>query len=109
MSGIWGNKFKVSIFGESHCKAIGVVLDGVPSGMELDFDYISTEMKRRAPGKNKISTSRKEDSQYEIMSGVFNGKTTGTPLCALIWNKNPHSQDYEVLKNIIRPGHADYT
>lgn len=109
MSGIWGNKFKVSIFGESHGKAIGVVLDGVPSGIELDFDYISTEMKRRAPGKNKISTSRKEDDQYEIMSGVFNGKTTGTPLCALIWNKNQHSKDYEVLKNIMRPGHADYT
>lgn len=109
MSGIWGNKFKVSIFGESHGKAIGVVLDGIPSGIELDFDYISTEMKRRAPGKNKISTSRKEDDQYEIMSGVFNGKTTGTPLCALIWNKNQHSKDYEVLKNIMRPGHADYT
>ena len=109
MSGFWGNKFKVSIFGESHGKAIGIVLDGVPSGIELDFDYINIEMQRRVPGTNRISSPRKENDQYEIVSGVFNGKTTGTPLCVMIWNKNQHSKDYEALKDIMRPGHADYT
>lgn len=109
MSGIWGNNIKLSIFGESHGKSIGIVIDNLPAGIELDFDYINNEMKRRAPGKNEISTSRKESDEFEILSGFFNNKTTGTPLCAVIYNKNQHSKDYESIKSIMRPSHADYT
>ncbi len=109
MSGIWGNNIKLSIFGQSHGKAIGIVIDGLPAGIELDFDYINNEMQRRAPGKNKISTPRKESDEFDILSGYFNSKTTGTPLCAVIYNTNQHSKDYESIKNIMRPSHADYT
>jgi chorismate synthase len=106
---MWGKNIKLSIFGESHGKAIGVVIDGLPPGIELDIEYINKEMNRRAPGKNKISTSRKEGDKYEILSGYFNGKTTGTPLASVIYNTNQRSRDYEAVKSIMRPGHADYT
>ncbi|WP_123053678.1 chorismate synthase [Clostridium sp. JN-1] len=109
MSGTWGNKIKLSIFGESHGVGIGIVIDGLEPGLKIDMDYIKNQMKRRAPGLNKFSTSRKEADEFEIMSGIFNGKTTGTPLCAVIYNKNTHSKDYEKTKNLMRPGHADYT
>ncbi|MEJ8554475.1 chorismate synthase [Tepidibacter sp. Z1-5] len=109
MSGTWGNNIKLSIFGQSHGKAIGIVIDGLPAGIELNFDYINNEMQRRAPGKNKISTPRKERDEFDILSGYFNNKTTGTPLCAVIYNTNQNSKDYESIKNIMRPGHADYT
>lgn len=109
MSGVWGTSVKFSIFGESHGKCIGVVIDGLPPGIELDTYHIENEMKRRAPGKNLLSTQRKEEDSFEIMSGFFNGCTTGTPLCALIRNTDMHSQDYEKLKNVMRPGHGDYT
>lgn len=109
MSGVWGSKVKYSIFGESHGKAIGITIDGLPSGIELDLEEINREMLRRAPGKNKFSTPRQEKDQYEIVSGFFNGKTTGTPLCAIIRNGDQHSKDYEKTKNLMRPGHADYT
>lgn len=109
MSGTWGSKIKLSIFGESHGAGIGIVIDGLEPGLKLDMDYIKNQMKRRAPGLNKFSTSRKEADQFEIMSGIFNGMTTGTPLCAVIYNKNTHSKDYEKTKNLMRPGHADYT
>jgi chorismate synthase len=109
LSGVWGNKIKYSIFGESHGNGIGIVIDGLEPGIELDLDAISKEMERRAPGKNKLSTSRNEKDQFEILSGVFQDKTTGAPLCAIIRNSNQHSKDYSKTKDLIRPGHADYT
>ena len=109
MSGIWGNNIKISIFGESHGAAIGINIDGLPSGIELDLEKINFEMARRAPGKSNLSTARKEGDNVEILSGFFNGKTTGTPLCGIIRNSDMRSKDYGKLKNLMRPGHADYS
>lgn len=109
MSGVWGQNIKFSIFGESHGKAIGITIDGLPPGINLNIEEIEYEMRRRAPGQNEFSTTRKETDSFEILSGYFNDYTTGTPLCAVIWNKNQESKDYNELKNILRPGHADYT
>jgi chorismate synthase len=106
---MWGNNLKISIFGESHGGAIGVTIDGLPSGIDLDLSKIDKEMKRRAPGRNNLSTARKESDVPEILSGYFEGKTTGTPLCAIIRNSDTRSKDYGKLKNLMRPGHADYT
>ncbi|MDK2827532.1 chorismate synthase [Clostridium butyricum] len=108
MSGMWGNKLKVSIFGESHGAGIGITIDGLPSGIEIDMEEVLKEMARRAPGKSRLSTARKEGDQPEILSGFFEGKTTGTPLCAVIRNSDQHSKDYGKLKDLMRPGHADY-
>ena len=99
---------KYSIFGESHGPAIGVVLEGVPSGVELDMTAIQREMERRRPGRNNLSTARNEGDVPRILSGVFQGKTTGTPLCAVIENGDQHSGDYEATKHLARPGHADW-
>ncbi|URZ17355.1 chorismate synthase [Clostridium felsineum] len=109
MSGVWGNKIKLSIFGESHGKAIGIVINGIEPGVELNLDFINGEMERRAPGRTKYSTQRNEKDNFEIVSGFFEGKTTGTPLCAFIWNGNQHSKDYSNIKDFARPSHADYT
>lgn len=109
MSSIWGSKIKYSIFGESHGNAIGIVIDGLEPGIELNIDAIANEMKRRAPGTGKLVTSRAEKDKFEILSGFFNGRTTGTPLCAIIRNDDTHSKDYETTKDLLRPGHADYT
>lgn len=109
MSGTWGNNLKVSIFGESHGNAIGINIDGLPSGVEIDLDKIAEEMKRRAPGKSPLSTARQEKDIPEILSGFFEGKTTGTPLCGMIRNSDQHSKDYSQLKKLMRPGHADYS
>lgn len=109
MGGSWGNNIKISIFGESHGKSIGVVVDGLPAGIKLDLDYINFEMQRRAPGKSKLTTSRKEKDAFEILSGFFYERTTGTPLCAVIWNENQKSKDYKDIKDLMRPGHGDYT
>ena len=103
----WGSNLKISIFGESHGSGLGVVLDGIPSGLVMDNDFINSEMNRRAPGKDTLSTPRKEADSVEILSGVLNGKTTGTPICAVIRNTNTRSYDY--TPNILRPGHADFT
>ena len=97
-----------TIFGESHGPAIGVVLEGVPAGLELDWEAIRVEMARRAPGKSDLSTARKEADQVEVISGLFEGKTTGAPLCAVIANTDVRSGDYEKIKDIARPGHADW-
>ena len=107
MSSIWGNNIKLSIFGESHGNAIGVNIDGLPSGFELDIEEIRDEMKRRAPGTGKTTTSRNEKDEFTILSGYFNNRTTGTPLCILIKNEDIKSKDY--MGNIARPSHADYT
>ena len=97
------------IFGESHGPAIGVVLEGVPAGLELDWDFISREMARRAPGKDPTATARREADVPRVLSGVFEGRATGTPLCAVIENTDTRSGDYARTKDLARPGHADYT
>lgn len=109
MSGIWGNSLKVAIFGESHGNAIGITIDGLPSGVEIDMDKVLEEMARRAPGKSKLSTARNEKDAPEILSGFFEGRTTGTPLCGIIRNGDTRSKDYGKLKDLMRPGHADYS
>ena len=108
MSGIMGMNIKIAIYGESHGKSIGVVLDGLPPGLKLDEAAIAKEMARRAPGQNALSTARKEKDAVSIESGFFNGYTTGTPLCARIENSDQHSKDYSILADKMRPGHADY-
>lgn len=108
MSGIWGNKLKLSIFGESHGPCVGITINGIKSGIKIDFDYIKNEMKRRAPGQNEYSTPRKEEDDFEILSGVFNDHTTGSPICVIIKNKNTISKDYSELKTKMRPGHSDF-
>ena len=108
MSCNFGEKFKITIFGQSHSDAIGVVIDGIPAGIRLDSEKIDKFMARRAPGKNKYSTPRKEDDKPEILSGVVDGITCGAPLCAVIRNSNQHSKDYAKLKTLPRPSHSDF-
>lgn len=108
MSGTWGNNIKLSIFGESHGEAIGITLDGLPSGFQIDLEEINREMERRAPGRNAMSTSRKEGDMVQIVSGFFESRTTGTPLCGIIKNEDKKSKDYSKLKSVMRPGHGDY-
>lgn len=105
---VWGNNIKVSIFGESHGIALGINISGLPSGILLDMEAIEKEMERRAPGRSKIATARKEGDKVEIVSGVFEGRTTGAPLCGIIRNGDTRSQDYSKLKSLMRPGHSDY-
>lgn len=109
MSNIWGNNFKISIFGESHSTAMGVVIDGIPAGTKLDFDKINFELQRRSPGKNNLSTPRNESDAFEILSGYFNNYTTGTPFSAIIKNTDVRSADYDNIKYRVRPSHADYS
>jgi len=105
----FGKLFKVTTWGESHGKAIGVVIDGMPPRIPLDEKIIQTDLDRRSPGKGGAQTSRKESDKVEILSGVFEGKTTGTPISLLIWNKDQKSSHYDDLKEVFRPGHADFT
>lgn len=109
MSSIIGNKLKVNLFGESHGDGIGVVIDGLPPGIKLDLDYVDMQMKRRAPGNSDFSSTRREKDSYRILSGFFENKTTGTPLCAVIFNEDIKSEDYNDLKCKMRPGHSDYS
>lgn len=109
MSSTTGENIKLSIFGESHGEAIGAVIDGLPAGESIDFEKILDEMARRAPGKDKTATKRKESDYPEILSGLFNGKTTGAPLCCVIKNSDAHSSDYANFLRFPRPGHADFT
>jgi len=106
---MWGNKVKVSLFGESHGKGIGVVIDGLPAGIPLDLEKIQEHMRRRAPGRQAWSTKRDEKDIASVLSGLYQGKTTGTPLCAEIQNTDTRSQDYAELAEKPRPGHADLT
>lgn len=105
----YGELFRVTTFGESHGPAIGAVIDGVPPGIEISETDIQKDLDRRRPGQSKITTQRQEDDKVEILSGVFEGKTTGTPLALLIRNKDQRSKDYSNIFNLFRPGHADYT
>ena len=109
MSNIFGKVFKISTYGESHGKAIGVVIDGCPSGIEINKKDIQSELNRRKPGQSKITTQRKESDAVEVLSGVFNGKTTGSPISLYIKNKDQKSSDYNHITNVFRPSHADYT
>ncbi|MFT7002950.1 MAG: chorismate synthase [Sulfurimonas sp.] len=105
----FGTKLRYSTFGESHGKAIGCLLDGVPAGLDIDEEYIQSELDRRKPGKSKFETARKEADEVEILSGVFEGKSTGTPIAMIIYNTNQKSKDYTNIKDVFRPGHADFT
>ena len=105
----FGNIFRLTTFGESHGEAIGGVVDGMPAGIDIDIDFIQAELNRRRPGQSKITTSRQEPDQVELLSGVFEGKSTGCPIGFIVRNTNQHSQDYENMRNVFRPSHADYT
>ena len=102
-------KLRFSTFGESHGKALGCLLDGVPAGLKIDEEYIQSELDRRKPGKSEFETARKEADSVEILSGVFEGLSTGTPIAMIIYNTNQKSKDYTNIKDVFRPGHADFT
>ncbi len=108
MSSISMKNLSLSIFGESHGKCIGAVITGFPAGFKIDFEAIRKDMDRRKPGKDKLSTPRKEADEFEFVSGVMDGITTGAPICVIIYNTSQHSSDYSKLKAIPRPSHADY-
>lgn len=105
----FGNLFRVTTFGESHGKALGCIIDGCPSGVGIDEDFIQSEMDRRRPGGTRIGTARNEGDRISILSGVYEGLTTGTPIAMMLFNENQKSGDYDGLKDVFRPGHADYT
>jgi len=109
MSATWGKKIRYTIFGESHGKGIGITIDGLPPGLEIDVVEITREMARRAPGRSPLATARSEKDAFTIWSGFINGKTTGTPLCAIIENSDQKSADYAAMDQKFRPGHADYS
>lgn len=109
MGNSFGHLFKISTFGESHGPAIGVVIDGCPSGLAIDESFIQAELDRRKPGQSKITTQRKEDDTFEILSGVFEGTSTGTPIAIVIKNADQRSKDYSHIAESFRPSHADYT
>ncbi|NDE62042.1 MAG: chorismate synthase, partial [Cyclobacteriaceae bacterium] len=109
MGNSFGRLFRVTTFGESHGKALGAIVEGCPAGLTLDLEKIQAEMQRRKPGQSKITTQRKEEDEVELLSGVFEGKTTGTPIGLLIPNEDQKSKDYSHLADTFRPSHADYT
>ena len=105
----FGTLFKVTTFGESHGLAIGGVIDGCPAGLKIDFKSLKNEMVRRMPGQSKITTQRKEPDEVKFLSGIFEGKTTGSPLAFIIENTNQKPKDYSHIKDLYRPSHADFT
>ena len=109
MRNTYGNIFTLTSFGESHGEAVGGVVDGMPAGIDIDLDFIQSELDRRRPGQSAITTSRKEADKVELLSGVFEGKSTGCPIGFVVRNTNQHSKDYENMRNVFRPSHADYT
>ena len=109
MRNTFGNLFTLTTFGESHGIAVGGVIDGFPAGIDIDMDFIQSELNRRRPGQSHITTARKEADQVEFLSGVFEGKSTGTPIGFEVRNQNQHSQDYENMRCLFRPSHADFT
>ena len=109
MRNSFGNIFVLTTFGESHGVAIGGVIDGMPAGIEIDFDFIQNELKRRRPGQSKITTSRSEPDKVEFFSGVFEGKSTGAPIGFAVYNTDQHSKDYDNMRALFRPSHADFT
>lgn len=105
----FGNLFRLTSFGESHGKAIGGVVDGFPAGIVIDMDFIQQELNRRRPGQSAITTARKEADEVEFLSGIYEGVSTGCPIGFAVWNTNQHSNDYDNMKDVYRPSHADYT
>lgn len=105
----FGNLFRLTSFGESHGMGIGGIIDGCPAGIELDMDFIQQELNRRRPGQSSLTTPRKEADKVHFLSGLYEGKTTGTPIGFIIWNDNQHSSDYNNMENVFRPSHADFT
>ena len=105
----FGKLFTLTTYGESHGTAVGGIIDGMPAGIEVDEAFLQAEMARRKPGQSAITTGRKEDDHVELLSGIFEGKTTGTPIGFEVRNSNQHSQDYENIRNLYRPSHADFT
>ena len=109
MGNTFGNIFTLTTFGESHGAAVGGVVDGMPAGIDIDEAFIQAELDRRRPGQSHITTGRNEADKVELLSGVFEGKSTGTPIGFVVRNTNQHSQDYENMRCVFRPSHADYT
>lgn len=109
MSNSFGNIFRLTSFGESHGPAVGGVIDGFPAGIEIDEEFVQSELNRRRPGQSLLTTPRKENDQVEFLSGIFEGKSTGCPIGFIIRNQNQHSNDYDNIRNVFRPSHADYT
>uniref|UniRef100_A0AB33J4J7 Chorismate synthase n=1 Tax=Prevotella sp. GTC17259 TaxID=3236795 RepID=A0AB33J4J7_9BACT len=109
MRNTFGNIFTLTTFGESHGIAVGGIIDGFPAGIEIDLEFIQSELDRRRPGQSKITTDRKEFDQVEFLSGIFEGKSTGAPIGFEVRNRNQHSKDYDNMRNLFRPSHADYT
>jgi len=109
MGNSFGNLFRIHTYGESHGKALGVIIDGCPAGLPIDEAFIQSELDRRKPGQSKITTQRKEADEFEIVSGVFEGKSTGTPISIIIRNQDQKSKDYSHIADKYRPSHADYT
>lgn len=109
MSSTYGTIFKISTFGESHGAAIGVIIDGCPAGLDFDTTFIQSELDRRKPGQSRITTQRREADEFEVLSGVFDGKTQGTPIALVIRNTDQRSKDYGHIAEQFRPSHADYT
>jgi chorismate synthase len=105
----FGHIFRLTTFGESHGEAIGGVIDGMPAGIDIDMEFIQQELNRRRPGQSKITTSRNEPDKVELLSGVFEGKSTGCPIGFIVRNTNQHAQDYENMRSLFRPSHADFT
>ena len=105
----FGNIFRLTCFGESHGRALGGVIDGCPAGVVVDEEFVQSELERRRPGQSSLTTSRNEADKVEFLSGIFEGKTTGTPIGFVIYNTNQHSSDYANIKDVFRPSHADYT
>lgn len=105
----FGNIFRLTSFGESHGKAIGGVIDGFPAGIPIDMDFIQQELNRRRPGQSALTTARKEADAVEFLSGIYDGVSTGCPIGFAVWNTNQHSSDYDNMKDVYRPSHADYT
>ena len=105
----FGTLFTLTSFGESHGAALGGVVDGMPAGIAVDMDFVRSEMRRRRPGQSAVTTGRKEDDEVELLSGIFDGRTTGTPIGFIVRNTNQHSGDYDNLREVLRPSHADYT
>jgi chorismate synthase len=109
MRNTFGNIFTLTTFGESHGSAVGGVVDGMPAGIDVDIDFIQQELNRRKPGQSNVTTSRQENDVVEVLSGIFEGKSTGCPIGFIVRNTNQHSNDYENIRNVFRPSHADYT
>ncbi len=109
MRNTFGNVFTLTTFGESHGASVGGVVDGMPAGVEIDLDYIQHELDRRRPGQSRVTTSRNEPDRVELLSGVFEGRSTGAPIGFVVHNRNQHSKDYDNMRQLFRPSHADYT